>query len=85
MARPVTLLTGQWADPPFATLCQKLRARGYDGAEIARWGDHLDVRKAASDDSGTERELGAKEALELVRRVDFAPSAPAEGEAMKIT
>jgi hypothetical protein len=25
MARPVTLFTGQWADLPFATLCQKLR------------------------------------------------------------
>jgi len=49
MARPVTLFSGQWADLPFATLCQKLRAWGYDGPEIACWGDHMDVRKAATD------------------------------------
>lgn len=49
MARPITLFSGQWADLPFATLCQKLRSFGYDGVEIACWGDHLDVRKAASD------------------------------------
>ena len=26
MSRPVTLFTGQWADLPFTTLCQKLKA-----------------------------------------------------------
>ena len=45
MARPVTLFTGQWADLPFATLCQKLRAWGYDGPEIACWGDHMEPRR----------------------------------------
>jgi sugar phosphate isomerase/epimerase len=49
MGRPVTLFTGQWADMPFATLCEKLHAWGYDGPEIACWGDHLEARKAASD------------------------------------
>ncbi|HVO20008.1 MAG TPA: sugar phosphate isomerase/epimerase, partial [Anaeromyxobacter sp.] len=49
MARPVTLFTGQWADLPFATLCQKLKAWGYDGPEIACWGDHMEPKKAASD------------------------------------
>jgi sugar phosphate isomerase/epimerase len=49
MARPVTLFTGQWADLPFETLCAKLRAWGYDGPEIACWGDHLEVKKAATD------------------------------------
>lgn len=49
MARPITLFTGQWADLPFETLCQKASAWGYDGLEIACWGDHMDVRRAASD------------------------------------
>ena len=49
MARPVTLFTGQWADLPFETLCRKAREFGYDGLEIACWGDHMDVRRAATD------------------------------------
>jgi len=49
MGRAVTLFTGQWADLPFATLCEKLHSWGYDGPEIACWGDHMEARKAASD------------------------------------
>ncbi len=48
MARPVTLCTGQWADLPFEEVCKKASAWGYDGLEIACWGDHLNVRKAAA-------------------------------------
>ena len=46
MSRPVTLFTGQWADLPFETLCQKAKAFGYDGLELACWGDHFEVAKA---------------------------------------
>jgi len=49
MARPVTLFTGQWADLPFELLCAKARDFGYDGLELACWGDHFDVDKALSD------------------------------------
>jgi sugar phosphate isomerase/epimerase len=49
MGRPVTLFTGQWADLSFEELCGKASEWGYDGLEIACWGDHMDVRKAASD------------------------------------
>ncbi len=49
MSRPVTLFTGQWADLPFETLCRMASSWGYDGLEIACWGDHMDVRRAASD------------------------------------
>ena len=49
MARPITLFTGQWADLPFDEMCKKARDFGYDGLEIACWGDHMDVRKAAGD------------------------------------
>jgi len=49
MARPVTLFSGQWADLPFEEFCAKVKAFGYDGIEIACWGDHMDVKKAATD------------------------------------
>lgn len=49
MARPVTLFTGQWADLPFDKLCAKARMFGYDGLELACWGDHFDVEAALSD------------------------------------
>ncbi|MBA4321222.1 MAG: AP endonuclease [Odoribacter sp.] len=46
MNRPITLFTGQWADLPLETLCQKAKAFGYDGLELACWGDHFEVNKA---------------------------------------
>ncbi len=49
MARPVTLFTGQWADLPLETLCQKAKQFGYDGLELATWGDHFEVDKALKD------------------------------------
>lgn len=51
MTRPVTLFTGQWADLGFEDLCAKASSWGYDGLELACWGDHLDPYKAASDKS----------------------------------
>lgn len=47
--RPVTIFTGQWADLPFEKVCQMTSQWGYDGLEIACWGDHMDIEKAASD------------------------------------
>jgi sugar phosphate isomerase/epimerase len=47
--RPVTLFTGQWADLPLETLCQRVKDMGYDGLELACWGDHFDVGRARSD------------------------------------
>jgi len=49
MSRPVTIFSGQWADLPFDKFCEKIKSFGYDGAEIACWGDHLDLKKAATD------------------------------------
>ncbi len=46
MTRPVTLFTGQWADLPLATLCEKAVEFGYDGLELACWGDHVEVGRA---------------------------------------
>ncbi|HYE19842.1 MAG TPA: sugar phosphate isomerase/epimerase [Tepidisphaeraceae bacterium] len=49
MARPVTLFTGQWADLPFETICEKAKGFGYDGIELATWGDHFEVDRALKD------------------------------------
>lgn len=50
MSRPVTLFTGQWADLPLETLAQKVSSWGFDGLELACWGDHFEVDKALSSD-----------------------------------
>ncbi len=50
MARPVTLFTGQWADLPLSVLAEKVASWGYDGLELACWGDHFDVSRALSED-----------------------------------
>lgn len=47
MTRPTTLFTGQWADLPLETLAKKASEWGYDGLELACWGGHMDVDKAA--------------------------------------
>lgn len=49
MARPITLFTGQWADLPFEEVARRAGQWGFDGLEIACWGDHLDVVRAAND------------------------------------
>lgn len=49
MSRPVTLFTGQWADLSFEEICKKASEWGYDGLEIACWGDHMVPEKGASD------------------------------------
>ena len=48
MARPITLFTGQWADLSLEVLAQKARTWGFDGLELACWGDHFEVDKALS-------------------------------------
>src|SRR4030042_3882304 len=50
MARPVTLFTGQWADLPLEELAKKAASWGYDGLELACWGDHFNVDEALADD-----------------------------------
>ena len=42
MTRPITLFTGQWADLPLEEVARLASEWGYDGLEIACWGDHLD-------------------------------------------
>jgi sugar phosphate isomerase/epimerase len=59
MPRPITLFTGQWADLPLEQLAARSSAWGYDGLELACWGDHFDVAAALSDPAyaGSQRGL----------------------------
>lgn len=62
MPRPVTLFTGQWADLPLEVLADKAAKWGYDGLELACWGDHFDVERAlAEDDYCTGRRVFLEE------------------------
>jgi sugar phosphate isomerase/epimerase len=54
MARPVTLFTGQWADLPLDELAEKASGWGFDGLELACWGDHFDVGQALADPGYTD-------------------------------
>ena len=58
MPRPVTLFTGQWADMPIAELAPKAASWGYDGLELATWGDHLDVGRVLEEDGYVRRQKG---------------------------
>lgn len=65
MGRPVTLFTGQWADLKLEDLCKKVRDFGYDGVELACWGDHFNVQQALSDDTYCARKRDLLERYDL--------------------
>ena len=71
MARAVTLFTGQWADLTLETIAQKAAEWGYDGLELACWGDHFEVDKALADDKYCENRLKI-----LKKRASQAPLIP---------
>lgn len=50
MARPVTIFTGQWADLPLEQMAKKSSEWGFDGLELACWGDHFAADKALESD-----------------------------------
>lgn len=50
MGRLCTLFTGQWADLSLEDLARKAKDFGYDGLELACWGDHFEVDKALAED-----------------------------------
>jgi sugar phosphate isomerase/epimerase len=65
MPRPVTLFTGQWADLPLAELAPLAREMGYDGLELACWGDHLDVRRVLDEPGYAEAQRELLQAHDL--------------------
>ena len=48
--RPITLCTGQWADLPLAELVAMSQTIGFDGLELACWGDHFEVQRALAEE-----------------------------------
>jgi len=79
MARAVTLFTGQWADLSLADLAKKAASWGYEGLELACWGDHFEVDKALEDDGycKAKRDLLDKNGLKV-----FAISTHLVGQAV---
>ena len=79
MARHVTLFTGQWADLPLEKLAKKAASWGYDGLELACWGDHFEVDKALKEKGycKAKRELLKKHGLKV-----FAISSHLVGQAI---
>lgn len=75
MARQVTLFTGQWADLPFETICQKAKEFGFDGIEVCTWGDHIEIKKATPQYCAEKKEMLNKYGLKL-----FAISAHLVGQ-----
>lgn len=75
--RPVTLFTGQWADLPVETLAEKAKDFGYDGLELACWGDHFEVEKADAAYCAGKRALLEKHGLKA-----FAISTHLVGQAV---
>src|ERR1700755_2863601 len=49
MASPSTLFTGQWADLTLDDLAGKAASFGFDGLELACWGDHFEVDRAVAE------------------------------------
>ncbi len=58
MGRNVTLFTGQWADMEFEQLTKKAAEWGYDGLELACWGDHFDPAHGAESVDYCEEKKG---------------------------
>jgi len=79
MPRPVTMFTGQWADLSLDTLAAKCRGFGFDGLELACWGDHFEVDKAMADDQycAAKRKLLEKHHMQV-----FAISSHLVGQAV---
>jgi len=49
--RPITIFTGQWADLTLEEMCKTASEIGYEGLELATWGNHINPKKAAEDES----------------------------------
>ena len=79
MTRPVCLFTGQWADLPLETLAAQATQFGYDGLELACWGDHFDPTRALGEDDYCRRQW---ELLQDNGQLCFAVSSHLVGQAV---
>jgi sugar phosphate isomerase/epimerase len=66
MARPVILFSQQWTDLPLEEVVQKAAEWGYQGLELACWGDHFEVQRALSEEGYCQKKI------ELLARADLS-------------
>jgi sugar phosphate isomerase/epimerase len=66
LPRLKTLFTGQWADLSLEVLAQMAQRWGYEGLELACWGDHFEVSEASEAYCAAKHELLAKHNLRCV-------------------
>src|SRR3954470_12615172 len=66
MPRPVILYSGQWTDLSLEELAQKASEWGYQGLDLASWGDHFEVQRALSEDDYCQQKL------DLLARYDLS-------------
>jgi sugar phosphate isomerase/epimerase len=78
-SRPVTLFTGQWADLPLSELAARCGQWGFDGLELACWGDHFEVDRALAED---EYCRGVRDVLERYGLECWALGAHLVGQAV---
>lgn len=57
MGRLKTLFTGQWADLSLEDLAEKASNWGYEGLELACWGDHFEVSRALEEADYCQKKL----------------------------
>lgn len=57
MPRPVILCSGPWADLPLEELAAQASEWGYQGVELACWGDHCEVQRGLSENHYCEKKL----------------------------
>jgi len=76
------MFTGQWADRDLVTLLDQIKAFGYDGVELACWGDHFEVAKAADPETGDAYCASHREKLEKAGLRCEAISAHLVGQAV---
>ncbi|MEE2912778.1 MAG: sugar phosphate isomerase/epimerase family protein [Planctomycetota bacterium] len=59
MTRPITIFTGQWADLPLDDVASFAASCGYEGLELACWGDHFDVHATSSELKDKQSQLAS--------------------------
>ena len=65
MSRTISLFSAQWADLSTEEFCIKAKEMGYDGVELACWGDHFEIHKADQDYCDKKNELLDKYDLKI--------------------
>ncbi len=69
MPRPVILCTIPWTDLSLAELAQKAGEWGFQGLDLACWGDHFEVQRALSESDYCQKKLDLLSRLDLTAPV----------------